>query len=39
MLQAVQQTGVLGLLALGLLAILLMIEDEYQETHGDDRDE
>lgn len=39
MLQAIQQIGVLGLLSLGILTILLMIEDEYQETHGDDRDE
>lgn len=39
MLQAIQQIGVLGLLALGILTVLLMIEDEYQEAHGGDRDE
>jgi len=36
MLQAIQQIGVLGLLALGLLTILLMIEDEFKETHMDE---
>ena len=36
MLQAIQQIGVLGLLALGLLTILLMIEDEFKETHRDE---
>lgn len=39
MLPGIQQFGVLGLLALGILTVLLMIEDEYQEAHGDDREE